>query len=432
MLKDISAGKVDAVVVAVDDRLHRQPAELENFIKVCDAAGLTTFASARAGEIDLNDPDAIMMMRLKGAFAAREIAKMRERVTRRKLQKAEAGEFAGGSRPFGFETDEVTHKPDEVELIREVASRVLDGETLNSIRADWNERGIQTRSGKKWSHTMIKRTVVTPRAAGLRQHQGEVMGEAVWDPILDRVTWEQVCSILNDPARRKSPASRDYPLTGVLVCALCEEPLKAMPQGGTRHYGCKAATGGCGHVFIKAQRLEGFLFGLLLPLADHPGLRDVVLEEEEGARDEARDLVLANSEDEKMLTQLGDDYADQVIKRTVFLKQSQRLRERIEQRESHLTALRGQSALDRMGGHVQENWETMSAEDKRLILLSLVQAVKVARTSRPGSNTFEPGRLDIVWRYKRLAVLAKDVEGVDLRAEGVLSGQFDDEGNELG
>src|SRR5437868_1488081 len=56
MLADIKAGERDAVVVYNADRLHRQPRELEEFMDVCDAAGISDLATC-AGDTDLATSD---------------------------------------------------------------------------------------------------------------------------------------------------------------------------------------------------------------------------------------------------------------------------------------------------------------------------------------------------------------------------------------
>ena len=169
LLKDIATGKVNAVVVWDEDRLHRQTLELEGFVSVCESAGMTQLASV-GGDTDLNDEGALFMLRIKGAVAAQEVAKMRKRIRRKKLEIAESGAFSGGARPFGYEADGLTIRDSEAALIREAASRVLEGSTIYSIRKDWNERGITTATGKPWSYTSFKTVLTGPRIAGKRQH----------------------------------------------------------------------------------------------------------------------------------------------------------------------------------------------------------------------------------------------------------------------
>ena len=70
MLEEIRGGFLDAVVVWHADRLHRQPKELEEFIDVCAAAGVTRFASLY-GDIDLGTADGLFMARILGAGRGR-------------------------------------------------------------------------------------------------------------------------------------------------------------------------------------------------------------------------------------------------------------------------------------------------------------------------------------------------------------------------
>jgi DNA invertase Pin-like site-specific DNA recombinase len=410
LVNDIENGRVDVVVVWDIDRLTRRPLELEQFAETCEAAGMTEDIHSISG------PMALFEARLKGVFAAEEARKTSLRGARKKLELAQAGKPHGGSRAFGYEKDGMTLSPVEAELIKDAAARVLRGESLHTIRRDWHDHGVKTASGKlKWSVSTLKRILTSPRVAGLRVHQGEILEgvETAWPAILDRETWDQVCVVLTDPKRFTGPRTGSYPLSGVLTCGLCGEVLKAMPRQGTRSYGCKKDTGGCNRIHIRSEHIEKYLFDLLLPMADSPDLRDVLRAEEEGGLEAARELVLANAEDEKMLSQLSDDYADRLIDRPTYLKQSQRLRERIGGREAQLTVVLGKTALSRLGGEVRSDWEQMSAEDKRAVLRSLVDHIKVNRATNPGSNRFDPGRLNIVFRYDALAKMVHLYKGAN-------------------
>jgi site-specific DNA recombinase len=65
---------------------------------------------------------------------------------------------------------------------------VLRGESLRSIVMDWNERGVKTVGSGKWQGSMIRRVLMSPRIAGLKEHRGEIVGEATWPAIIDRAT----------------------------------------------------------------------------------------------------------------------------------------------------------------------------------------------------------------------------------------------------
>jgi DNA invertase Pin-like site-specific DNA recombinase len=101
MLGDIEAGRLDAVVIWMEDRLQRQVIELAEFLKVCDSAGVTRIASA-GGELNLADPDQRTMLYIKAAMAEAEIEKMSARMRRKNRESAESGRrHLGGRRPFG-------------------------------------------------------------------------------------------------------------------------------------------------------------------------------------------------------------------------------------------------------------------------------------------------------------------------------------------
>jgi site-specific DNA recombinase len=434
MLKDIANHRVDAVVVWDEDRLHRRPIELEEFVRVCESAGMTTMASVGGGGIDLNDDDALMLLRFKAAMAKREVDKIRKRIKRKKLANAESGKSnGGGTRAFGYGRPPTGHTPEakaadnavrnevnplEAVLINEAAKRILEFDTLYNIRKDWIARGIPTVTGKPWSVTAIKAFLTRPKTAGLMQHGKDDDGKPIilydveceWEPILSVETWEAVRAILTDPSRAQPKASRDYPLRGILRCSECGRWLSSMPSKRKRQYGCKKYEGGCGHVMISADAVERYVNGLLLPMADSPGLRDLIRSEEAADVNEATNLVLENAEDEKQLAQMDNDYADRVIPRATFLKQSNRLRDRMEGRTNKLSALRGYSALDRLGGQVQDRWNEMSADDKRMILQSLVASIEVSPVP-VGLGYFDSNRLRMIFRFESLA----KVQGVQNR-----------------
>jgi site-specific DNA recombinase len=403
LVGDIAGGRIDAVAVYNLDRLTRRPIELEEFTEICLKAGVTQLASVE-GTVDMGTGDGLLVARIKGAVAAEEARKTSQRIRRKQLELAEDGKpSGGGTRPFGFEHDRITVNETEAEHVREAADHVLAGGSLRSIKMDWTERGIPTVTGKPWSVTAIRSNLTRPRTAGLRQYQGAWSWDrkAVWPAILDRETWEQVRAVLKDPSRRQSPPNRNYPLRGVLRCSECARDLVAMPRANRRNYGCRKDSGGCGHVFVSADLTEHFVFSFVVPFADSPELRDTIRDEEKGQELEARELVLANARDETALVNLErDHYQDRVISRSTFLRQSTALEKKIDERRNHLATLRGKSVLDHVGGQVQEHWDEMSAEDRRLIILSIIAYIEVTPAMRRGSNVFDPRRLRFVLQYE--------------------------------
>jgi recombinase len=122
------------------------------------------------------------------------------------------------------------------------AARVLRGESLRSIAMDWNERGVKIVGGGTWQGSMIRRVLMSPRIAGLKEHRGEIVSQAKWPAIIDRATHDRLVGLLGDESRRPANygRSRVHPLAGLLYCGSCGGHLVTylQPRQG-RGYGCR-------------------------------------------------------------------------------------------------------------------------------------------------------------------------------------------------
>ena len=429
MMRAVESGKADVVVVYREDRLHRQPAELEGFVSRAKAAGMGLLHSVRSGRTDLTDPSALMVLRIKGDVAAYEVAVTKERIIRQRRDLAEKGRSnGGGRRAFGWQrTDDYRDGTviceEEAVLMREAADRVLRGETLRSIAMDWERRGISTSSGRPWRVNSVKSFLRSPRNAGLRTHLG-ALTDAEWPAILERETWDQLQVIFNDNSKRqpRNP-KRAYPLTGVLVCGghhpdgtRCgrkltsvprKKPTPSDPDRRVRYYGCRKDFGGCGKIYITADHAESVVTPKILKLVDDPRTRAITSSARESEADEIKELVQQNAADGQRLADLEDAFATGDLTRAGLARNSKAIRERIEERSGRISTLSGQSALDRFGGRVSEHWDELTADEHRTIILSLVRSIEVTPKGRGGFNSFDAKRLLFHWRWVTLAEIGE-------------------------
>jgi site-specific DNA recombinase len=228
LLDDIKCGRVDTVITWHNDRLHRSPLELEHYIEISEKHGVVTH-TVRAGYFDLSTPVGRMTARQLGTIARYESEHRSERIRRKTLQKAEAGEYHGGAvRPFGFESDGVTHRESEAQTIKQITTDVLAGRSLRSIIRDLNSRGIKSVRGTEWSYTTLRGLLLRPRNAGLRQHRGQVIGDAVWDPIVPREDFQRLERLLRDPSRKTTRNNTHrHLLSGIATCGVCGKGVKS-------------------------------------------------------------------------------------------------------------------------------------------------------------------------------------------------------------
>ena len=232
MLRDIQSGEVAAVFTWHNDRLHRSPLELEHYIELSESLGVVTY-TVRAGVIDFATPAGRMMARQLGTIARYESEHRSERIRRKALEKAKNGEYHGGAvRPFGFETDGVTHRDSEARELRRMTQAALAGHSLGSIIRDLNARQVTSVRGNPWSYTTMRALLLRPRNAGLRQHQGQVIGEAAWEPIVAKSEFLRLERLLRDPSRRTTRNSqRRHLLSGIAKCGVCGAGMKS---GGSK------------------------------------------------------------------------------------------------------------------------------------------------------------------------------------------------------
>lgn len=220
----------DVILAYSNSRLTRRPLEWEQILDlyVLHRIEVHTWAS---GSINLATADGRAMARTLAAWDAAEAERISERVKRAVLQKAEQGLPHGGLRAYGWADDKVTPVPEEQEVIREVAKRIIEGESAHLIAKDLTARGIPTVTGKAWSRAGIKTMLTSPRMIGVRIHN-KVEYPGVWPAALDELTWRHARAVL-DAGPPKGSNARVSLLAGIATCGSCGGPIR-MKAGSTR------------------------------------------------------------------------------------------------------------------------------------------------------------------------------------------------------
>jgi len=352
LCSDIKAGVIGAVAVWHADRLHRRPGELEEFMKLADASGVEL--ATATGDIDLSTGEGRFQARIMGAVAAKESDDKSRRLRRKHEELARDGKLAGGGfRPFGFEADRITVNTGEARLIRQAAKRLLVGESIRSILRDWQTDGVTTSQGGPWAPTAFKRMMLSPRIAGLREHRGEVVGPAIWKPIIDVDTHQRLRTRLLSQTSGRRQRERKYLLTGGLaVCGLCGAPLVSRPTGaGVPSMVCASGPGftGCGRIRITAEPLEEFVGAAVIEALDSKALLKALLRQT--TQTETHDAE-ASAEIETLQERLealsNDYYVEARIGRTEYFRARDSLAERLEAAKTRLSRTGRSRVLHRL------------------------------------------------------------------------------------
>ncbi len=402
MLEDIKTGDLDAVIVWADDRLHRQPKELEEFFEIIDAAGIKDLATV-SGDMDLSTDDGKLKARILGAVAANESAKLTRRIRRKHEELAEKGKLSGGGhRPYGFEEDRLTIRPDEAHIVKELASRVLSGDSLRSMCRDLDDRGLSTVTGAPWTPHVLRRMLMSGRISGQRQHLGEIVGPAEWQGIITPADTARLRSVLGDPRRRTNRSPRRYLLAGMLRCSLCGATLVARPKmDGRRAYVCAKGPGftGCGGISTLADDLESLIVEAVLYRLDTPALANRLTKRAKQTN-EASATADSLAADQARLDELAELFADGEIRKAEWLKARRRIDERVTANKKKLSRMTYTSALDGFVGNseaLRKMWSHLALARQQAVVAAVIDHV-VASPALKGRNRFDPKRFTPVWR----------------------------------
>lgn len=310
MLADIADGKVGAVVAWDLDRLHRRPVELEAFIDIADRHRLSL--ATVSGDVDLATPQGRLVARLKGSVARHEIEHKSARQKRAALQKADDGR-PNWKRAFGY----VDHQPDPITapLVAEAYRAIIAGASLGDVCALFNDAGAYSLQGNPWTVSPVSQFLRKARNAGLREHNGVIVGKGTWPPLVSEETWRAALAVMDAPGRTPGrKAVRKHLLTGVLRCGVCGGHLSGQwtmkrtggspgrPKAGETkvHPGKKAhaityACKSCRRCGIRAANVEPLVYKLIGGRLARPDAVDLLKADAHDAAEAERLTAEANT-----------------------------------------------------------------------------------------------------------------------------------------
>ncbi len=405
LLADIAAGRINGVIATETSRLHRRPLEWYQFRDLAEPYKVKI--KTLSDYIDLETGEGVFAANLRAAIDEEEAEQIRRRVLRKHLSRAQAGKpLFGGTRPFGYRrvgADQLAIVPEEGELIREAARRILHGETVFGVCRDWQQRGITTPTGKPWQRTTLKASLRRPAIAGIRAHHtaGNVPG--TWPAILDKDEWDRLQLALTETGHPNigRVVSRRYLLVGFAYCSRCEERLYGAPrEDGTRRYFCRKAPGlpGCGGIGRKVDPVDDEVIKRLIYRLDSPKFRarlTLVGDDTTDAKD--RDEI---ERAKAKLRELGDDYADDTISKPEYLRLKARVEARIEQAQRRRAKRIGNSVLASLGDEpAQKAWDDHPGLDWRRALIAATVDKIIIHPQR--GRTFNPDAIEVLWKDRR-------------------------------
>jgi DNA invertase Pin-like site-specific DNA recombinase len=411
MLDDARAGRFEVILAYTSSRLTRRPREHEDLIELAkppkEGGHGIRFQYVRSPSFDLGTADGRQVARMLAAQDAAESERISERVQRARLAQAMDGRNGGGGRrPFGFEADRVTVRPDEAAEIVKAADALLAGISLAQVTADLRQRQVPTVTGARWSTRSIRDILLRPRTAALMVHRGEILEgvTAPWKPILSRDVWQAVTALLTDPSRRTSPGNTPRWLgSGLYRCGhpdcIDGDPQSTLTVGGsvngrhrTRRYRCPEQ-----HLSRAAAPLDTYVGKVIAHRLARKDAADLLTLPEPGV-DRAqldRDAAALRTKLAEALQLWRDDVLTAAEYRTTRAELEQRLRD-IEERQRSAA---GRDPLAGIAGRADaaEVWERLGLGRQRAILDALVIVTVLPQRSgrMPDGSRFDPRSIDV-------------------------------------
>jgi site-specific DNA recombinase len=403
MLGHIESGRSQVVVAWSLDRLQRNRRDEVRLYELCKATGVT-ISLVNGADLDFSTAGGRLVADQLSSVARYEIELKADRQRRAQEQAAKEGRRVGGRRPFGYGSDGMTVVDDEAAAIASGYRAILGGEALAEVARQWNGRGLTTgqcgrvgeRKGKPspFTRSSVRDVLLNPRNAGLRAHNGEIVGKAAWPSIIDEGTFVAVRDLLSDPSRRTAPRNARALLTGVALCGICGATVHSGGAAVTQHvrvYRCRTM----GHFSRSALPVEDYVAGLVVERLSRTDAAALLL-------DHSRPDVGKLREDAQSLRARLDavalDFADGVITSSQLRVITQRLRERLAAVEA---AMADTARVDVLGPLVmaenaRSSWDEMPTSRQRAVI-DLLMTITLHPPGR-GTRTFRPETVDIEWK----------------------------------
>lgn len=417
MLRDAGDGRVDVVVAWHDDRLWRNVVEQQTVFVQLAGYGVNHVQVA-GRTYDTASADDSFLSGIQALVAQKESADKSRRLIRQRQELAASGApHVGGRRPFGYERDMVTIRPDEAAIVRDLVDRYLGGEPVGTLARWMNEQQIPTVSGKVggWRQSTLTGLLGGARIAGLRVHRGEIIGEGAWPAIIDRDTHERVRARLGDPrGRTRHDTRRSRLLSSLLVCGQCgqimsaarERTLKSGPRAGRTvgaRYSCATSAGrpeACGRRAIRAAGLEEYVTEMVLAAIATPAAAGpATTRRTETDQASVAALTATLRDEQQRLDDLAVAFADGAIDRSQLVAGSERTRARMDEVRRQIRRIDRASILTDLpadGTAIVQLWDGQTMAWRRRVIAALIESIEIGPgTKQPG---FQHERVEVRWR----------------------------------
>lgn len=222
LLADISAGKIDTVIVYKVDRLTRSLSDFARIVESFDSQGVS-FVSVTQ-QFNTTSSMGRLTLNVLLSFAQFEREVTGERIRDKIAASKKKGMWMGGPVPLGYDLSnrQLVINSAEAETVRSIFARYLVLKTVTDLQIELEHSGVRTKrrvtlSGREVGGVVLCRGALyhllgNPLYVGKTAHKGK-LHDGMHEAIVDRETWDSSRELLRENAvkrrRRKNlPSGR--------------------------------------------------------------------------------------------------------------------------------------------------------------------------------------------------------------------------------
>lgn len=434
LIEDLDNNRFDADILALweSSRGSRRAGEWITLIELCEERDVQIWVTTHGRLYDPKNARDRRSLLEDAVDAEYDSAKSSERIKRDVRAAAEKGR-PHGKHVYGYQRvyDETTKAlvkvvphPKQSLIVKEAAKRIAAGESFYGVAKDFNERGIAPRRPTRkdhradlgWTPPAVKQMLTMPAYAGKRQHQGEIVSDAVWPALIEYPEWQKLQAIMSPVERKRT---NDWPaahlLSGIALCGVCGAPLRVGKQNAGRKpvdaegnvlldengvpvkrrtyytYVCSGIPGRLGpdgkkgfHVAMRETHLDEVATELLIARLEKPSFLAKLGERGEG-NDNARQELLDEIAGYQAYLDTVRAQAAEKMRFDLLMDQEARIEPKIREAQSKLEALAEVDPLVIQllaDGALWEGWGLMELPEKRRVM----RAVLAPRVNRVGKG----------------------------------------------
>ncbi len=256
LVAECEAGNIDMVVCKSISRFARNTVDLLKTTRRLKELGIPVYFE-REG-INSMTGEGELMLTLLASFAQEESRSISENVKWAVRKGFEQGKQNGVCPPYGYRWDGTMYRvvPEEAEVVKEIFSLYLGGESATKIAKKLADKGVTGKSGKPMNGSAVLIILENPAYIGVKMLQkyyiengkrktnrGELpqyLVEEMFEPVISKTDFAKAQEIRKERAEAFHKPGEKKLLTGLMKCGYCGKNIcqRASYDGKVVKWGC--------------------------------------------------------------------------------------------------------------------------------------------------------------------------------------------------